>query len=213
MKYHALLALIAFALFVGCEKSSTTPTPKETTAVASAEETSETTSDAPESAPAPPGEHAADCAALAALDKMDPRTPVPLQPMMAWHQKQNMQEHLVAIQRITGGLASEDWDEVSKASALIESSPQMAQMCQHMGAGAEGFTALALDFHKRADKIGEAAKAKDKNAVLQATSHTIQACTGCHAAFKQQVVDATRWQEITGSAHQPGMHHGGHGHH
>ena len=180
---------------------------KDTTTIASAKEAIETTTNTPESAPAPAGEQGADCAAL---DKMDPRTPVPLQPMMAWHQKQNMQEHLVAIQRITGGLAREDWGEVSKASALIESSPQMAQMCQHMGAGAEGFTALALDFHKRADKIGEAAKARDKDAVLQATSHTLEACTGCHAAFKQQVVDANKWQEITGSKHQPGMHHGGH---
>ena len=208
---HALLTLLAISSLLGCDKSTSAPAmTKDTTTIASAKEAIETTTNTPESAPAPAGEQGADCAALAALDKMDPRTPVPLQPMMAWHQKQNMQEHLVAIQRITGGLAREDWGEVSKASALIESSPQMAQMCQHMGAGAEGFTALALDFHKRADKIGEAAKARDKDAVLQATSHTLEACTGCHAAFKQQVVDANKWQEITGSKHKPGMHHGGH---
>lgn len=154
------------------------------------------------------------CAAIEELNKLDPRRPVPLQPMMAWHQKQNMQEHLVAIQRIVDGLAREDWDGIAAASATIESSPQMQQMCQHMGAGAEGFTAMALDFHKRADAIGVAAKAKDSGAVLVATSNTLQACTGCHAVYRQDVMDAKLWSERTGSTHKPGaMHHGGGGGH
>lgn len=148
------------------------------------------------------------CSALNQLAEMDPRKPVPLQPMMAWHQKQNMMEHLQAIQGITKALAEDDWEGVQAASKLIESSPQMAQMCQHMGAGAEGFTELALEFHKRADKIGEAAKIKDTKEVLRATTHTLEACTSCHAAYKQDVVDAATWTKLTGSAHQPSMHHG-----
>lgn len=156
---------------------------------------------------------ASGCAALEELNALDPRRPVPLQPMMAWHQKQNMQAHLVAIQGIIEGLAREDWNGIAQASAMIESSPQMQQMCQHMGAGAEGFTAMALDFHKRADAIGVAAKAKDSRAVLVATSNTLQACTGCHAVYRQDVMGAKLWSERTGSTHEPGaMHHGG-GHH
>ena len=143
------------------------------------------------------------------LASMDPRKPVPLQPMMAWHQKQNMMEHLAAIQRITDGLAREDWDEIARASALIETSPQMQQMCRHMGAGAEGFTELALGFHHRADAIGVAARAHDGPAVLRATADTLQACTGCHAAFRQEVVDAATWQARTGQAHDPATMHGG----
>lgn len=158
-------------------------------------------------------EGAGECAAIEELNKLDPRRPVPLQPMMAWHQKQNMQAHLVAIQGIIEGLTREDWEGIATASAAIESSPQMQQMCQHMGAGAEGFTAMALDFHKRADAIGVAAKAKDSQAVLAATSNTLQACTGCHAVYRQDVMDAKLWSERTGSTHEPGaMHHGG-GHH
>ena len=156
---------------------------------------------------------AGECAAIEELNKLDPRRPVPLQPMMAWHQKQNMQAHLVAIQGIIEGLTREDWEGIATASAAIESSPQLQQMCQHMGAGAEGFTAMALDFHKRADAIGVAAKAKDSRAVLAATSNTLQACTGCHAVYRQDVMDAKLWSERTGSTHEPGaMHHGG-GHH
>lgn len=148
-----------------------------------------------------------DCGPLRELDALDPRRPVPLQPMMAWHQKQNMKEHLVAIERITEGLAKQDWEAVAAASALIESSPQMAQMCNHMGAGAEGFTELALDFHRRADKIGEAAQRQDVTAVLQATSHTLSACTSCHATYRQEVVDADTWAERAGSGHMPDMPH------
>lgn len=150
------------------------------------------------------------CQAAEELAELDHRTPVPLQPMMAWHQKQNMMEHLVAIQRITEGLAREDWEEVASASALIESSPRMQQMCQHMGAGATGFTEMALDFHSRADAIGVAARAHDGAAVLRATSNTLESCTGCHAAFRQEVVDAATWQARTGQAHDPAMMHGEH---
>lgn len=150
------------------------------------------------------------CQPMEELASLDHRTPVPLQPMMAWHQKQNMMEHLVVIQRITEGLAREDWEEIARASALIESSPQMQQRCQHMGAGAEGFTEMALDFHRRADAIGVAARAHDGPAVLLATSNTLQACTGCHAAFRQEVVDAATWQTRTGSVHDTGTMRGTH---
>ena len=85
----------------------------------------------------------------------------------------------------------------------------MQQMCEHMGAGAEGFTELALEFHTRADAIAVAAESKDAKAVLEATSHTLQACTACHASYRQDVVDAATWQSRTGSAHDPAAMHGG----
>ena len=135
-----------------------------------------------------------------ALNALDPRTPVPLQPMMAWHQKQNMQEHLVAIQQITDGLAREDWDAVAEGAELIASSPGMQMQCEHMGLGAEGFTALALDFHARADGIVAAAEAQDAGATLTATAHTLAACTTCHAGYRQDVVDAATWEARTGSS-------------
>lgn len=165
---------------------------------------------APSSAPlvvptSSPTDPVADCTPLAELAAMDNRTPVPLQPMMAWHQKRNMMDHLVAIQGITAALADDDWEAIAKASKPIESSPQMAQMCQHMGSGAAGFTALALDFHKRADGIAIAAKAKDHKGVLKATSLTLQACTTCHATYKQDVVSASVWEKRTGTEHVPTM--------
>ena len=146
--------------------------------------------------PAEPPPHPA--SAFEALNTMDPRAPVPLQPMMAWHQKQNMQEHLVAIQGITEALSREDWEAVSAATAKIALSPQMQMQCEHMGAGAEGFTEAALDFHRRAEGISSAANHKDVAGVLRATAHTLEACTGCHATYRQDVVDAQTWEARTG---------------
>lgn len=203
MKWPVVYLSIVFLVLAACEEP-------QNSAKSSTSDVAQSAADAD----AEPSTQAASadgqCGPLAELAAMDPRTPVPLQPMMAWHQKQNMQEHLVAIQRITDGLAHENWEAVSEASSLIESSPQMAQMCQHMGAGADGFTELALDFHKRADGIGEAARERDVAAVLRATSHTLQACTSCHATYKQEVVDAPTWSARTGTDHAPNMDHGGH---
>lgn len=206
----ALAALAAFA----CAEARPPQAQAEIAAVKT--ETAAVKTVAAVSQPAPPAAAATAPTAsdnsgpVAALNAMDPRTPVPLQPIMAWHQKQNMQQHLVAIQGILAALIKEDWTAVETAAADISTSPQMQQMCRHMGAGAKGFTKLALEFHHRADGIGAAAKAHDGAAVLRATAHTLQACTTCHATYKQDVVDAATWQRRTGSTHVPGgMEHGG----
>lgn len=144
------------------------------------------------------------CAPLRELADLDPRQPVPLQPRMAWHQKQNMMDHLVVIQQVTAALTREDFDAVAAASARIESTPQMARTCEHMGAGADGFTERALDFHERANAIGQAARARDSAAVLRATADTLAACTGCHATYRQEVVDVATWERSAGVAFDAG---------
>lgn len=181
------IAPLCLAISLGaCTQSGSTPT---------------TPAEEAEAKPAPVG-----CGPVDALNELDPRRPVPLQPMMAWHQKQNMQDHLQAIQQIAGGAAREDWAAIEAASARIEPSPQMNQMCEHMGAGADGFTELALEFHRRATQIGEAARNKDGKGVLAATAHTLAACTQCHSTYRQEVVGAATWEARTGSGHTPAMH-------
>lgn len=134
----------------------------------------------------------------AALDAMDTRAPVPLLPMMALHQKEQMRDHLRVVQEVLEALSKEDWQGAETAARRFGSSPSMEQMCTHMGAGAEGFTEQALDFHTRADRIAEAARAKDAAAVLSATAHTVAACTACHDAWRQEVVSSETWSARTG---------------
>lgn len=140
----------------------------------------------------------------ALLDSIDTRIPVPLLPMMAQHQKENMREHLAVVQQIVAGVAAKDFDAVARAAATIGYSEQMGQMCNHMGAGAPGFTEQALQFHHTADRISKAARERDLPAVLIALDATLATCTGCHSAFKQQVVDETTWASL---AERPAPQH------
>jgi hypothetical protein len=168
----------SLALFVACSRDAP-PTPATTSTAAST----------------PVASSAAD-----ALDRMDTRAAVPLLPMMANHQKQNMRDHLVAVQEIVAGLAADDFPGIERAAGRIGFSEQMGQMCTHMGAGAPGFTEQALNFHHTADRIGAAARDRDRARVLTELGATLQTCTSCHAAWKQQVVDEPTWQRLTSSA-------------
>lgn len=106
--------------------------------------------------------------------------------MMAEHQKQNMRDHLATIQAIVGAIAHDDMGAVAAAAGRIGSSAAMTQMCEHMGAAAPGFTPMALNFHRTADTIGEAARSGDRQSVLAALDQTLQTCVGCHAAYRQR---------------------------
>jgi hypothetical protein len=123
------------------------------------------------------------------LDRLDQRKPLPLLPMMANHQKENMRDHLVVVQEVVAAAAARDFAKVARAARRIGYSEAMGQMCEHMGAGAPGFTEQALAFHHSADRIVDAAKREDSAAVLSALGETLATCTGCHAAYKQKLVD------------------------
>ena len=123
-----------------------------------------------------------------ALDKLDQRRPLPLLPMMAAHQKENMREHLEAVQEVVAAAAVNDFDKVAGAAKRMGFSESMGRMCEHMGAGAPGFTEQALAFHHTADEIVSAATRQDGPGVLAALSKTLRACTSCHATFKQRPV-------------------------
>ncbi|MEZ4372745.1 MAG: cytochrome c [Polyangiaceae bacterium] len=138
--------------------------------------------------------------ANAALDALDHRKPVPLLPMMAHHQKQQMRDHLLAVQEIVAALAADDFAGVEKSAGRIGFSEGEAKMCEHMGAAAPGFTEQAIGFHKAADGISAAAKEKDRAKVLSALGATLKTCTSCHATWKQSVVSEARWSELSGQA-------------
>jgi hypothetical protein len=125
-----------------------------------------------------------------ALDKLDRRRPVPLLPMMAQHQKQNMREHLEAVQQVVAAVAAGDFDRVAVSAKRMGYSETMGRMCEHMGAGAPGFSEQALAFHHAADEIVGAAAKQDGPAVLAALSKTLGACTTCHSTYKQRLVES-----------------------
>ena len=116
---------------------------------------------------------------------------------MAAHQKQNMREHLAAIQAIVSSIGRDDMDSVAKAAARLGYSEAMGQMCEHMGAAAPAFTPMALNFHHTADTIGDAARRGDRAGVLSALDRTLQTCVGCHSTYRQEVVDEETWKRLS----------------
>lgn len=162
--------------------------------------------DAPAPAPTVVAVASAATAAAEQLDRLDARAPVPLLPAMASHQKQNMRDHLAAVQEIVTALSIADFGGVEAAAARIGFSQTMGQMCTHMGAGAPGFSERAIEFHHTADRIGDAARDRDGSRALTALGATLQACTSCHAVWKQQVVDEPTWQRLTASLTPPAPH-------
>lgn len=176
---HLVVAFI-FALLSACGSPRSDPT--------------RSVSSQSRAAEAPPTGDA--CSAQTALDKLDGRAPLPLLPMMASHQKQNMRDHLLAVQEVVAGLAADDFALIEQAAARLGYSEQMGRMCSHMGAGAPGFSERALSFHHTADGIGGAARARDRAGVTKALGATLRACTDCHALYKQSIVDEATWSRI-----------------
>lgn len=136
----------------------------------------------------------------AGLPASDPRTPLPLTAMMAAHQLQEMRDHLAAVQEIVAALAADDLAGVAKAARRIGYSDSMAQRCIHMGAAAPGFAGVALGFHRSADAIADAALRGDGKAATAALAATLSTCVGCHAAYRQEIVDEATWQSLTSGA-------------
>jgi cytochrome c556 len=127
------------------------------------------------------------------------RQPLYLLPMMAEHQKQNMREHLAAVNGVIAALANNDFTAVRASAARLGTTPEMQQMCMHMGAATPGFSQRALAFHSTADSIIPAAERKDSAGVLKALNDTLDTCVSCHESYRQEVVDQARWQELTAS--------------
>jgi hypothetical protein len=176
MKRRAWTVAASLVLLVGCQQPSPHAPPAPTASTAPKPATSD---------------------AQQELDRLDGRIPVPLVPMMAHHQKQNMQDHLLAVQEIVMALATDDYPAIERSAERIGFSEPMGQMCTHMGAGAPGFTEQALHFHHTADTIATAARQRDRDAVTRALGTTLQTCTGCHAAYRQSVVDEATWARLT----------------
>jgi hypothetical protein len=117
--------------------------------------------------------------------------------MMVNHQKENMRDHLLAVQEIVRAVASDDFAAIERAAGRIGFSEETGQMCTHMGAAAPGFTEQGLAFHHTADGIAVAARERDRVRVLEQLGATLETCTSCHSSWKQQIVDEATWEKLT----------------
>lgn len=130
------------------------------------------------------------------MSSNDTRTPIPMTAQMSQHQLSNMRDHLEAIQEAVSAMATKNFDQMKKASKKLASSPEMTQMCEHMGKGTPGYTEMGLALHKSGDELVHAAEKKNYDLFVKKLGATLQTCTACHAAFKQEVVPDSVFQKL-----------------
>lgn len=124
----------------------------------------------------------------------DGRKPLIMTTQMSLHQLATMREHLEAIEGIVTGLAAKNFKAILSSAKKLASSPEMTQMCEHMGKNTPGYTKMGLALHKSGDDLVAAAEKKDLDLILSKLGATLKTCTGCHAAFKQEVVTHQQFQ-------------------
>jgi cytochrome c556 len=90
----------------------------------------------------------------------------------------------------------DDFDGVAKTSSRLGYSDAAASMCDHVGEAVPDFVDACITFHRIADDIGSAARRADRAAVLDALDRTLRSCVGCHAAYRQEVVDPATWKRM-----------------
>jgi len=102
---------------------------------------------------------------------------------MKEHQKQNMREHLRAVQQVTAMMARGQWDEAAAvAHGQLGLTEEMRRMCSMFG---PEFMAMGLAFHESGDRLGEALKTKDRVKAETAMAGMLEKCVACHDTFKQ----------------------------
>ncbi|MBI4696104.1 MAG: cytochrome c [Gammaproteobacteria bacterium] len=122
-------------------------------------------------------------------DLHDAREPVRMPAHMAARQKANMRHHLDIVSTVVAALGREDYPAIAAAASDMGTTPETTAMCRHMGAGGPAdFTTRALAFHASADRLAAASGTQDRSKVLAALGETLQACTECHARFRQEIV-------------------------
>lgn len=138
----------------------------------------------------------------------DSRTPIPMTAQMSEHQLSNMRAHLEAIQEAVSAMATKNFDQMKKASKKLASSPEMTQMCEHMGRGTPGYTEMGLALHKSGDELVHAAEKKNYDLFVKKLGVTLHTCTACHSSFKQEVVADSIFQKLQtkSSSRWPKLH-------
>lgn len=119
-----------------------------------------------------------------AEDSKDTRIQLNAPEMMKEHQKTMMREHLKAVNEIVAGLAANDFELISQtAHKKLGLTDEMRNMCSMFGN--QEFERIGLEFHTKADELGDIAKTKDLNKTLLALDTMLKRCNQCHSMFKQ----------------------------
>lgn len=116
----------------------------------------------------------------------DGRSVVPLTPEERDHVLGEMRDFLMALQRITDGLAREDGAAVAAAARAVGAGSPTGRMPPAIARKLPpDFRELARATHEDFDRIAAGASPSlDRSRTLGQTAVLLQRCTTCHAAFR-----------------------------
>ena len=98
------------------------------------------------------------------------------------------------MQRITGGIAREDWPMVEKAAHFIATHPQppaaeKMRIMRFVGTDMAKFKAHDGATHHAAEAVAKAASDKDARGVINEFQKLQTACFNCHNEFRKPLVE------------------------
>jgi cytochrome c556 len=125
-------------------------------------------------------------AAAPASQARDGRSVVPLTPDERDHVLGEMRDFLMALQRITDGLAREDGAAVAAAARAVGAGSPTGRMPPAIARKLPpDFRELARATHEDFDRIAAGTSPSlDRSRTLAQTAVLLQRCTTCHAAFR-----------------------------
>ncbi len=111
-------------------------------------------------------------------------TTKPLRPLMV--------ELAQDMDRIATGLWHEDYDLIEEGARSIAHHPkidsaQLAQIKKALSQEFQGFVSFDKSVHSTAQELVQAARARDRSAVLNAHERLTRGCTSCHATYRERL--------------------------
>lgn len=102
--------------------------------------------------------------------------------------RSEMREVTGGVQTLPLAIAAADWKAIETTSARIAASYIMAQRLtaaqkRELESLPEAFQHLDANFHRRAEKLGAAAAARDAEQVVFHYSRLLESCASCHSQF------------------------------
>jgi len=124
-----------------------------------------------------------------AAEPHTPKQDVQLSPDLLSLLRAEMLEIAGGMQGIALALATADWMSIQETSSKIRDSyimdrkltPAQAEELEQVLP--EQFKQLDAEFHQRAEKLGAAAQAHDRELTVFQYSRLLESCTLCHAAY------------------------------
>lgn len=103
-----------------------------------------------------------------------------------------MQELNMDMQRITDGIATENWSWVAEVALSVANHPQppvqeRLRIVKFIGTDIGHFKSYDQRVHEAAEALSEAAQREDGTTVIEMFAKIQSNCLGCHQSFRQPI--------------------------